>query len=157
MSASDQPKMRTQLKVPDTANTTVPSDPTSGTKPIAFERSTTVVTTTTERYVVDQSDIVSLQNEMMKLMAKVVALESRLAVRESEQSTDQTEYTEMKRIAEEVISKGSIPNGKVIAITHDGKLVAEAENITDLLIRIHNMNRDDIFIWQSGSDEVTSW
>jgi hypothetical protein len=62
----------------------------------------------------------------------------------------------MEKVADLVLAKHPLPEGRFAAITFDGELVSESVDLVPLLKAIRERT-GEIFIWKVGSGPISSW
>ncbi len=62
----------------------------------------------------------------------------------------------MRKIADSVLRRNFVPNGKYVAITFEGKLVGVADDPVGILKQVQS-SEEDLFIWKVGAGPIESW
>ncbi len=119
-------------------------------------------------YGTDQGVVQVYENKINKLQAEVNDLRNILSNHLLAMETLRRAWTQpalqaneslpkFRELAEKIILENHIPDNKYLAITNSGELLAEAHTELELLKKIQSLERDDIYIWKSGSDAVDAW
>lgn len=96
-----------------------------------------------------------LYSEFAELKARLNQLEGEMSVLKS--TTGAGNIDRMRAVIQKLLSEKNIPDGRIVAVTYDGDLVAEGSSTTEVLKVLRKLNDKEIFLWKIGSEFVGKW